>query len=68
MAVIVWFVFHSVFVNLTQTEKAAGYVPPVMQMGIDLGYLSMIGGTLVFAALAVWALFRIVRILLTPPP
>lgn len=59
-AVVTWFVFHRVFVALTQTETAMGYVDPVTQMGIDLGYVAMVGGTLVFAAIALWAAVRAV--------
>jgi hypothetical protein len=57
-SVVTWFVFHGVFVNLSQTETAMGYVDPLTQMGIDLGYVAMFGGTLVFAAIAVWAAVR----------
>ena len=54
-SVVTWLVFHGVFVNLSATEKAMGYVDPLTQMGIDLGYIAMIGGTMVFAAIALWA-------------
>lgn len=54
-AALVWLVFHRVFASLTQTEAAMGYVDPTTQMGIDLGYLAMFGGTIVFAAIALWA-------------
>ncbi|MGA8533666.1 MAG: hypothetical protein WB615_06125 [Candidatus Tumulicola sp.] len=54
-AVVVWLVFHGVFTNLTQTEAAMGYVDPLTQMGIYLGYVAMFGGTLIFGAIAAWA-------------
>jgi hypothetical protein len=57
-AVAVWFVFHGVFVNLSETERVAGYVDSITQMGIYLGYAGMFGGTLVFAGLAIWAAAR----------
>ena len=57
-SVVTWFVFHGVFANLSQTESAMGYVDPLTQMGIDLGYVAMFGGTLVFAAIAIWAAVR----------
>lgn len=57
-AVAVWLVFHGVFATLTRTEEAMGYVDPTTQMGIDLGYVAMVGGTLVFAGIALWAGFR----------
>jgi hypothetical protein len=57
-AIAVWFVFHNVFVNLSETERVAGYIDSMTQMGIYLGYVGMFGGTLVFAALALWAAAR----------
>jgi hypothetical protein len=57
-AVLVWAVFHGVFATLTQTEAVMGYVDPTTQMGIDLGYVAMFGGTIVFAAIALWAAAR----------
>lgn len=59
-SVVTWFVFHGVFANLSATEAAIGYVDPLTQMGIDLGYVAMFGGTLVFAAIALWAAARAV--------
>jgi len=50
-----WLVFHGVFVNLSESEAAMGYVDPLTKMGIALGYIAMIGGTLVFAGIALWA-------------
>jgi hypothetical protein len=61
-AVIVWLVFHGVFVNLTLTEAAMGGVDPSTQMGIYLGYVAMVGGTLIFAGIAAWAGVRAVGI------
>jgi hypothetical protein len=57
-AIAVWFVFHGVFENLSATERIAGYVDSITQMGIYLGYAGMFGGTLVFAGLAIWAAAR----------
>jgi hypothetical protein len=57
-AAVVWLVFHGVFTNLTQTEEAMGYVDPLTQMGIYLGYVAMFGGTLVFVGVAAWAAVR----------
>jgi hypothetical protein len=57
-AATVWFVFHGVFENLSETERVTGYVDSITQMGIYLGYAGMFGGTLVFAGLAVWAAAR----------
>jgi hypothetical protein len=64
-AAIVWYVFHGVYEDLTQTEKAVGYVDPLTQTGIYLGYVVMVGGTLIFAAIALWAAIRWLRLLLS---
>jgi hypothetical protein len=57
-AIAVWFIFHGVFVDLSETERVTGYVDSLTQMGIYLGYAGMFGGTLVFAGLAIWAAAR----------
>jgi hypothetical protein len=62
-AAIVWYVFHGVYENLSETERAVGYVDPLTQTGIYLGYVVMVGGTLVLAAIALWALVRWLRLL-----
>ncbi len=54
-AAIVWYVFHLVYQNLTATVKAIGYVDSTTQVGIGLGYVAMVGGTLVLAGLAAWS-------------
>lgn len=54
-AVAVWLVFHGVFATLTRTEAAMGYVDSTTQIGIYLGYVSMVGGTAIFAGIAAWA-------------
>jgi hypothetical protein len=54
-AAIVWFVFHTVYVNMSAAQRAVGYVDSVTQTGIDLGYVAMVGGTLVLAAIALWS-------------
>ena len=61
-AVAVWLIFHGVFTNLTQSEAAMGYVDPLTQMGVYLGYTAMFGGSLVFGAIALWAGVRAVRL------
>jgi hypothetical protein len=62
-AAIVWYVFHGVYENLSETERAVGYVDPLTQTGIYLGYVVMVGGTLVLAGIALWALVRWLRLL-----
>ena len=66
VAAIVWFVFHGVYENLSITEKAVGYVDPVTQMGITLGYFVMIGGTVILAAIAAWSAIQLLRLLIAP--
>lgn len=56
-----WLIFHAVFESLTLSEQAMGYVDPLTKMGIDLGYVAMVGGTLVFAGIALWAGVKALR-------
>ena len=63
-AAIVWYVFHGVYENLSQTEKAAGYVDPLTQTGIYLGYCAMVGGTLILASIAAWSTLQWLRLFL----
>lgn len=63
-AAIVWYVFHTVYDNLNATEKAVGYVDSVTQTGIDLGYVAMVGGTLVLAGIALWSGAAYLRLIL----
>jgi hypothetical protein len=63
-AVVVWYVFHGVYVNLSESEKVVGYVDPLTQTGVYLGYVAMVGGTLVLAVLAAWSAIACVRLLL----
>ncbi len=67
-AVIVWFVFHRVYENLSATEKAVGYVDPLTQTGIYLGYFVMFGGTLILAGIAAWSAVQWLRLALTRRP
>ncbi|MGC9990880.1 MAG: hypothetical protein ABSD52_00610 [Candidatus Cybelea sp.] len=66
-AAIVWFVFHGVYENLSISEKAIGYVDPMTQTGITLGYFVMIGGTVILAAIAAWSAIQLLRLLIAPP-
>jgi hypothetical protein len=63
-AAIVWFVFRGVDQDLTRAVRAVGYVDSMTQMGIALGYVAMVGGTLIFASIAAWSLFAYLRLLL----
>jgi hypothetical protein len=59
----VWFVFHGVYESLTASEKAVGYVDPLTQIFIGLGYVAMIGGTLVLGAIAAWSGIKYLRLI-----
>jgi hypothetical protein len=63
-AAVVWWIFHGVYVNLTVSAKAVGYVDSMTQAGIDFGYLVMIVGTLLLALVAVRSAFICVRLLM----
>lgn len=63
-AAIVWFVFHAVYENLTAAERAVGYVDSLTQIGIGLGYVAMVGGTLALAAIALWSAVAYIRLVL----
>jgi hypothetical protein len=63
-AAIVWFVFHGVYESLSISEKAIGYVDPMTQMGITLGYFVMIGGTVVLGGIAAWSAIRLLLLLI----
>jgi len=65
-AAIVWFVFHGVYESLSISEKAVGYVDPMTQIGISLGYFVMIGGTVVLGAIAAWSAIQLLRLLIAP--
>jgi hypothetical protein len=63
-AAIVWFVFHAVYEDLTASVKAVGYVDASTQIGIDLGYFVMVGGTIILAAVAIWSAIKYLRLVL----
>ena len=63
-AAIVWWIFHGVYENLSESAKAVGYVEPMTQAGIYIGYGVMIGGTLALGAIAAWSAIACIRILL----
>jgi hypothetical protein len=64
-AVAIWFIFHGLYANLSKSEEAiAGGVDASTQMAINLGYGAMIGGTVAFGAVALWAGFHLIRALI----
>ena len=56
-----WYIFHNVYTDLSRTETAIGYVDPMTQMGITLGYFTMIGGSAILGIIALWSAIQIVR-------
>ena len=60
-AVFVWYVFHDVYMDLSRSTNAVGYVDPMTQMGITLGYFTMIGGSAILGIIALWSGIQIVR-------
>lgn len=60
----VWFIFRAVYEDLSASVRAVGYVDSMTQAGIALGYIVMIGGTLILAGIAVWAAIGYLRIAL----
>ncbi|MBV8197663.1 MAG: hypothetical protein JO263_05990 [Candidatus Eremiobacteraeota bacterium] len=62
-AVLLWLVYRSVSFNLSESEKAVGYVDPMTQAGIFFGNLAMIVGTIVLAAIAAWSAIHCIRLL-----
>jgi hypothetical protein len=63
-AAVVWFVFRGVYENLSISESAVGYVDPLTQGGIYLGYVVMLGGAIALAAIAIWAAIVYLRLTL----
>jgi hypothetical protein len=63
-AAIVWWIFHGVYVDLSESAKAVGEVDPMTQAGIYVGYGAMIVGTLLLALQAVRSGIACIRLLL----
>lgn len=64
-AVLVWFVFRGVYLDLSRSEKAVGYVDPMTQTVVLLGYFAMIGGTVVLGCIAAYSAIQTLRLLFT---
>lgn len=61
-AIVIWLIFHAVYVDLAQSEAAIGYVDSTTRIGIAMGYAAMVGGTAVFGGIAVWAGIALIRL------
>jgi hypothetical protein len=66
-ALFVWYIFHNVYTDLSRSENAIGYVDPMTQTGITLGYFTMIGGSAILGIIALWSAIQIVRFYLRAP-
>jgi hypothetical protein len=64
-AAIIWTIFHFAYVDLSRSAKAVGYIDPMTQVGITLGYWSMLGGSIVLALIALYSAFQAVRLFVT---
>jgi hypothetical protein len=56
------YAFAGVHYNFTLSAQAAGYVDPAWQMGVMLGYVVLLGGAVVSAAVAIWAGVRAAQV------
>jgi hypothetical protein len=59
-AVLVGMGFAHVHAEITTVEQAQGYVDPVLQTGVLLGFLVMGGCAVALAVAAVWAAVKLV--------
>ncbi len=62
IALLIYAIAHAAYTNLFETTQAMGSVDPATHVGLDLGYLTMIGGTAIFALLALIAVVRAWRV------
>jgi len=62
-AALIWTIFHIAYIDLSRSSKAVGYIDPMTQVGITLGYWCMLGGTMVLGAIAIWSLLQVVRLM-----
>ncbi|HEV3092634.1 MAG TPA: hypothetical protein VGX91_14415 [Candidatus Cybelea sp.] len=65
---VVYYIFRNVYLDLSRSERAVGYVDPMMQTGITMGYYAMIGGTIALAAIALWSALQAIRLLFARKP
>jgi hypothetical protein len=59
-AVVIFLIFHAVWENLTITAQAVGDIGSQTQIGLAAGWVAMVGGSGVFAVIALVAAFRAV--------
>jgi hypothetical protein len=66
-ALVLWLIFHSVYENLSASERAVGYVDPTTQSGIYFGYFAMLAGIAALAATGIWSAVKCVLLLARRP-
>lgn len=62
VALLIYLIAHTVYVNILETTQAMGSVDPATHVGLDMGFVTMVGGTGVFAVIASIAAYKALRI------
>jgi hypothetical protein len=60
-AVVIYLIFHAVYTNIFETAKAVGQIDASTTTGLAMGWVVMVGGTGVFAVIAIVAGVRALR-------
>jgi hypothetical protein len=60
-AVVIFLIFHAVYTNIFETAKAVGQIDASTTTGLAMGWVVMVGGTGVFAVIAIVAGIRALR-------
>jgi hypothetical protein len=60
-AVVIYLIFHTVYTNIFETAKAVGQIDASTTTGLAMGWVVMVGGTGVFAVIAIVAGVRALR-------
>jgi hypothetical protein len=61
VAVVIFLIFHAVYSNIIETAQAVGQIEPSTMTGLAMGWVAMVGGTGVFAVIAIVAGIRALR-------
>jgi hypothetical protein len=60
-AVLIFVIFHAVYTNISETAQAVGQIDSTTTTGLAMGWVVMVGGTGVFAVIAIVAGIRALR-------
>ncbi|HTA38500.1 MAG TPA: hypothetical protein VK760_05470, partial [Candidatus Acidoferrales bacterium] len=60
-AVVIFLIFHAVYSNIIETAHAVGQIDSSTMTGLAMGWVAMVGGTGVFAVIALVAGIRALR-------